>query len=151
MRQKKNWYLCKNISIHTSRIASIWFEDNSDLIEALKWPAKSPDLNPIENVWAMMVLDWGNSTVNRNRVCMREQVQLIWIRQQRRFCNNLVSSEKIRRSNNKWWVLHKILIHTANLQVHLSISFNLFFKFICLIKKKSGRFAVLLTPCFVFR
>ncbi|GIY36809.1 transposable element Tc1 transposase [Caerostris darwini] len=38
--------------IHTSRNVINWI-DNKQL-QVLDWPAKSPDLNPIENVWAEM-------------------------------------------------------------------------------------------------
>lgn len=42
-----------NAAVHTSRLVQSYFNENN--ISVLPWPARSPDLNIIENCWAQLV------------------------------------------------------------------------------------------------
>ena len=45
-------FMQDNSSIHTSHLAHQWFKENDWVTE--KYPVYSPDLNPIEHIWAYM-------------------------------------------------------------------------------------------------
>ena len=46
-----------NSSIYTSRMVKEWFAENPRF-RRLNFPAQSPDLNPMKNMWSCMVKDW---------------------------------------------------------------------------------------------
>ncbi|CDF36001.1 unnamed protein product [Chondrus crispus] len=49
----KNWiYQQDNASIHRAHETRTWFKDHG--VDDLDWPARPSDLNPIENLWAIL-------------------------------------------------------------------------------------------------
>uniref|UniRef100_A0A1I7XJS4 DDE_3 domain-containing protein n=1 Tax=Heterorhabditis bacteriophora TaxID=37862 RepID=A0A1I7XJS4_HETBA len=43
----------ENATIHASRSTKTWLQDNS--VDTVDWPSCSSDLNPLENLWAILV------------------------------------------------------------------------------------------------
>ena len=49
-----------NAPVHRAKVVQFWKEQNG--MESLDWPAQSPDLNPIENLWMELKRAIGNRT-----------------------------------------------------------------------------------------
>lgn len=65
-----------NAPIHKSRITMDWFKVNK--IATMDWPANSPDLNPIENIWSILKDNVQNKedfprTVDDLKVALKEE------------------------------------------------------------------------------
>lgn len=96
-----------NSSVHTARRTLEWLNDHPE-VSALQWPAKSPDLNIIEHIWAIMVREW-DSQQEKTAAALSNHVMEVWdsVRRRPRICQNLVASVTNRLNevldNNGWW------------------------------------------------
>ena len=78
-----------NDSKHTSKLAQLYRKYWR--INRLEWPANSPDLNPIENVWGIMKRKIGKIHPT-NLVQLRFMIRKVWYGFSRSFARNLVAS-----------------------------------------------------------
>ncbi|GBL83624.1 Transposable element Tc3 transposase, partial [Araneus ventricosus] len=74
----ENWiYQQDGASIHTAQGVKKWFDDNN--VQVFPWPAKSPDLNIVENVWAMLVERvYGQGRQYENVKELHESLDSVW-------------------------------------------------------------------------
>lgn len=98
-----NWiYQQDNAPIHVSRMSKSWFHSKN--IRLLTWPARSPDLNPIENLWGIiskMVYDGNRQYSSRNELITA--IEQAWYGLDIEIVHNLILSMK----NRIFYVINK--------------------------------------------
>lgn len=84
-----------NCPIHRSRSVREWFGQHNN-IRVIPWPSRSPDLNPIENLWGIIVQRWDHQN-ERTPNALEEHCSKIWdsIRGSN-LCQNLIDSMRSR-------------------------------------------------------
>jgi len=76
---------------HKCKKAKAWFQENE--MEVLTWPAQSPDLNPIEHLWAHLKRRLqGYETAPKGILELWERVQVEWEKIESSVCQELVES-----------------------------------------------------------
>lgn len=78
--------------IHTCRVVKEWFSQHPE-IELIDWPSKGCDLNPIENLWAIMCREWDvGDDVSCDGIVRKAQEVWESVRRRPNICYNLVES-----------------------------------------------------------
>ena len=84
-------YQDDNAPVHRARIVKEYFEQNQ--MHGMEWPAQSPDLNIIENVWRKMKIELQKRVHNITTVALLEEaIRDIWTEIAVEFLQNLYES-----------------------------------------------------------
>lgn len=65
-----------NAPVHNSKQVEEWFRQHPEVIR-IQWPPRSPDLMPIEHLWAAMTREWDGSEV-KNKENLIAHAREIW-------------------------------------------------------------------------
>jgi len=78
-----------NDSKHTARLMAKWMDEND--VRLLKWPAQSPDLNPIEHLWYLLDQELGDRRF-KTKDELKAELTAAWRRLSFQKVRNLVDS-----------------------------------------------------------
>ncbi|GBN91436.1 hypothetical protein AVEN_267786-1 [Araneus ventricosus] len=82
-----------NSTVHRAGRICDWFDEHSHTLLHLDWPAKSPDLSPIENLWDMLKQQVKSRNQHpRNLMDLRDQILSAWLKLDETYLQNLVDS-----------------------------------------------------------
>lgn len=89
--QQGEFLVQDNAPVHVSLSTREWLKDNK--IVVIDWPAHSPDLNPIENVWALLAqIIYANGKQYQSISELKEAILLAWQSIQPHVLNRYVES-----------------------------------------------------------
>ncbi len=74
---------------HTAKGTKSWFNDHG--VTVLDWPANSPDLNPIENLWGIVKRKMRDTRPN-NADELKATIKATWASMPPQQCHKLISS-----------------------------------------------------------
>ncbi|CAI9552555.1 unnamed protein product [Staurois parvus] len=74
---------------HTTKCATSWFQTNK--IAVMEWPAQSPDLNPIENLWSIAKRKMRDMRPN-NAEELKAAIEASWSSITPQQCHRLIAS-----------------------------------------------------------
>jgi hypothetical protein len=83
-------FMQDNAPVHRAQIVKNWMTENS--VSCISWPAYSPDLNPIEEVWSLMKRKLNGRCLVKSLDQLDEQVQQIWSEFSVSYVRNLYNS-----------------------------------------------------------
>ena len=98
MERPQLYFMQDDCLAHTAGPTMNWFEEYPK-ITVIEWPARSPDFNPIENVWAEIERDVRPQDDTRTRADSIAAVNISWneLGNKRDYFDNLVRSILQRR------------------------------------------------------
>ncbi|CAF3669016.1 unnamed protein product [Rotaria socialis] len=81
-----------NSPVHTAAVVKRWFQQHPEIV-LINWPPKSPDLNPIENLWAHITKEWMPENI-RSKAHLLQHSRDTWegMRRTPGLCQNLCDS-----------------------------------------------------------